>query len=72
MGEGMAGLTPREVAICALVAEGMTNREIAERLVISVRTVDFHLRNVFRKLGLRSRTQLAIRVTRGDLIVGDA
>jgi DNA-binding NarL/FixJ family response regulator len=53
-------LTPREREISELVAAGKTNREIADSLVVSVRTVDFHLRNVFKKLGVRSRTELAI------------
>jgi len=52
-------LTPQELQICLLVAEGDTNREIAGRLFLSPRTIDFHLRNVFRKLGIRSRTELA-------------
>ncbi|SEG97910.1 regulatory protein, luxR family [Saccharopolyspora kobensis] len=53
------GLTPQQAEICRLVAEGATNREIAERLYISHRTVDHHLRNIFTKLGVRSRVQLA-------------
>ncbi|MEG9514061.1 helix-turn-helix transcriptional regulator [Saccharopolyspora indica] len=52
-------LTPQQAEICRLVAEGATNREIAERLYISHRTVDHHLRNIFTKLGVRSRVQLA-------------
>ena len=52
-------LTPQELQVGMLVAEGHTNREIAGQLFLSPRTIDFHLRNVFRKLGIRSRTELA-------------
>jgi DNA-binding CsgD family transcriptional regulator len=53
------GLTAQQERIARLVAEGATNREIAERLFLSPRTVDHHLRNVFARLGVRSRTELA-------------
>jgi non-specific serine/threonine protein kinase len=53
-------LTCRERQIAELVARGMSNREIAERLVISKRTVDAHVNHIFGKLGLSSRVQLTI------------
>ena len=51
-----------------LVAEGLTNREVAAQLFVSPRTIDFHLRNVFRKLGITLRTELApsIRLRRTE------
>jgi DNA-binding CsgD family transcriptional regulator len=51
-------LTSAEMKVAQLVAEGLTNRETAERLVISRHTVDSHLKHVFTKLDLRSRVQL--------------
>jgi DNA-binding CsgD family transcriptional regulator len=51
-------LTARETEIVALVAEGLSNREIAARLVISKRTVDAHVEHIYAKLGISSRVQL--------------
>lgn len=49
-------LTSRELEVLALVADGLTDAEVAERLVVSIRTVHAHLRSIYRKLGLRSRS----------------
>ena len=58
-------LTPREREVAALVADGLTNREIAERLVLSERTAQNHVQHVLTKLGLPNRTQVAVWWTRG-------
>jgi DNA-binding CsgD family transcriptional regulator len=55
------GLTPAERRVAELVAEGRTNRETASLLVVSEHTVDSHLRRIYRKLGVRSRAELARR-----------
>jgi DNA-binding CsgD family transcriptional regulator len=54
-----AELTEQELQIARFVSEGLTNREVAAQLFLSPRTIDFHLRNVYRKLGIKSRTALA-------------
>jgi DNA-binding NarL/FixJ family response regulator len=52
-------LTRREREIAHLVTDGLTSREVAESLFLSVRTVDNHLSRIYDKLGIRSRTELA-------------
>ena len=56
---GPQSLTESEHAVAQLVAQGLTNREVAERLYISPHTVSTHLRHAFAKLGVRSRVELA-------------
>lgn len=55
---GRVPLTPQELAVSRLVAAGRTNKEVAAELVVSVKTVEYHLANVFAKLGLTSRREL--------------
>jgi DNA-binding CsgD family transcriptional regulator len=59
--ENPAGLTARELEVLELVAEGLTSREIADRLVLSSRTVDHHVSAALRKLGARTRAEAAAR-----------
>jgi DNA-binding CsgD family transcriptional regulator len=53
------GLSPRELEVAALVAEGLTNRQIAERLVLSERTAQNHVQHILTKLGFTTRSQIA-------------
>ena len=57
--ERAADLTPHELRVAQLVAQGLTNREAAAALFVSAKTIEHHLRNVFRKLGIRRRAELA-------------
>lgn len=52
-------LTPQETAVAALVASGLSNREVAAELFVSMKTVQYHLTRIYAKLGVRSRTELA-------------
>jgi DNA-binding NarL/FixJ family response regulator len=51
-------LTPQEVSVARLVASGLTNREVAAELVLSTKTIEFHLRQIFDKLDITSRRQI--------------
>jgi DNA-binding CsgD family transcriptional regulator len=62
--QGWASLTPSERAVSELVAEGLTNRDVARRLHISPHTVNTHLRHVFQKLTVSTRAELAASVAR--------
>ena len=62
-------LSPRQREIAALVATGASNKEIAYQLSISIRTVTNTLTQVFEKTGVRSRTELAVRLVRASFPV---
>jgi DNA-binding CsgD family transcriptional regulator len=57
--ESRSTLTASELRVARMAAEGMTNREIAQALFVTENTIETHLRSVFRKLDIRSRSQLA-------------
>jgi DNA-binding CsgD family transcriptional regulator len=59
-------LTAHETRIASLVSEGLSNPEIATRLFVSPRTVEYHLRKVFRKMGVASRVELASRIVKPE------
>lgn len=66
-GRATGELTPTERRVAALVAEGLKNREIAATLYMSVATVEAHLTRTYRKLGIRSRSELTRLVSAGDV-----
>lgn len=61
-------LSPRELQVVALVAEGMTNRQVGKALHVSQKTIELHVTSAMRKLKVNSRTQLAITATRAGLV----
>jgi DNA-binding CsgD family transcriptional regulator len=65
-GFGWSSLTDTESTVAMLVADGLTNREMATRMFLSPHTIDFHLRQVFRKLDIRSRVELTRMVLERD------
>jgi DNA-binding CsgD family transcriptional regulator len=62
---GVDSLTPSEVRVARLAVDGMTNREIAQGLFVTAKTVETHLRHVYQKLGIEKRTELAAALSRG-------
>jgi DNA-binding CsgD family transcriptional regulator len=68
---GSDALTPSELRVARLAVDGKTNREIAQSLFVTPKTVEVHLSSVYRKLGIASRTQLADAL-RGTVPVGDS
>jgi DNA-binding NarL/FixJ family response regulator len=60
-------LTKSEEAVASLVAAGRTNREVAAELVVSIKTVESHLAHIYVKLGVRSRTELAVELHAGTV-----
>ena len=65
-GEGIESLTGRELQIAALVVDRRTNQEIADQLFLSTKTIETHMRNMFRKLDVSSRIELARAVERAQ------
>lgn len=65
---GQLGLTPRELQILGLIAEGLSNREIADRLCLSENTVKTHSSRLFDKLGARRRTQ-AVQIGKASRLI---
>jgi DNA-binding CsgD family transcriptional regulator len=63
---GAASLTPREHQVALLAVQGLSNREISEELVVTVKTVEWHLRHVFEKLEVRSRAELRGKLPTGE------
>ena len=78
LGEGPAAadgpgvLTPREREVAALLAEGLSNGEIARRLFISAKTASVHVSNILAKLGMASRAEVAAWAVRSGLVGGAA
>ena len=67
---GVPSLTPRELQVLEMIANGMTNAEAARRLSLSVHAIKFHLAAIYRRLGVNNRTEAAVaylRFTSGNL-----
>ena len=69
--EHFARLTPREKEVLQLIAKGLANDEIAKTLFISKHTVKNHITSIYRKMGSRNRTKVALRAIRYGLISVD-
>jgi DNA-binding CsgD family transcriptional regulator len=71
-GDGVQSLTKREREIAQRIVDRRTNRQIAEELFLSPKTVETHIRNIFAKLGADSRVEVARIVERADRMAADA
>jgi len=60
-------LTRREQEVAALVARGLTNRQVAEQLLVAQRTIETHLEHIFAKLGVQTRAELAAWAAREEM-----
>lgn len=65
----LEALTPREMEVLQLLAEGLPNKQIAQLLAISPNTVKFHINSILTKLNAQSRTEAVVRATRSGLII---
>jgi DNA-binding NarL/FixJ family response regulator len=63
---GVGVLSPRELEVLQLIASGMTNGEVAERLHVTVHAVKFHLAAIYRRLGVSNRTEAAVTYLRAQ------
>jgi DNA-binding CsgD family transcriptional regulator len=59
-------LTPSERRVADIAARGLTTRQIAESLFVTPKTVEFHLRHIYQKLDIRSRSELTARLARSE------
>jgi DNA-binding CsgD family transcriptional regulator len=67
-----SSLSPREREVVALILQLNTNKAIAAALGCSVKTVEYHVSNILRKTGVESRTELIVRILRGERLQDDA
>ncbi len=67
-GQHMSGLTTRELEILLEMTKGATDREIAQKMYLSTTTIKSHIRGIFRKIGVRNRTQAVVHVLRSGLV----
>jgi DNA-binding CsgD family transcriptional regulator len=65
-GASLSDLTPQELQIALRIAEGRTTKETAATLFLSPKTIEYHLRNIYRKLGIGSRSELALAMSRSS------